>query len=72
MPLPPPAARTPLHKRRLTIDGFEREDGLYDIEGRIVDTKPYRFKNRDRVINISGKMQRKTVHALQVSEHVRR
>lgn len=45
MPLPPPAARTPLHKRRLTIDGFEREDGLYDIEGRIVDTKTYAYES---------------------------
>jgi len=43
MPLPPPAARAPLHERRLTIDGFEREDGLYDIEGRIVDTKTYAY-----------------------------
>lgn len=43
MPLPPPAARVPLHERRLTIDGFEREDGLYDIEGRIVDTKTYAY-----------------------------
>ncbi|MDH3234857.1 MAG: DUF2889 domain-containing protein, partial [Alphaproteobacteria bacterium] len=36
-------ARAPLHERRLTIDGFEREDGLYDIEGRIVDTKTYAY-----------------------------
>jgi hypothetical protein len=43
MPLSPPAARSPLHERRLTIDGFEREDGLYDIEGRLVDTKTYAY-----------------------------
>jgi len=43
MPLPPPAARAPLHARRLTIDGYERDDGLYDIEGRIVDTKTYAY-----------------------------
>lgn len=43
MPLSPPAARAPLHERRLTIDGFEREDGLYDLEGRIVDTKTYAY-----------------------------
>lgn len=45
MPLSPPAARAPLHERRLTIDGYEREDGLYDIEGRIVDTKTYAYNS---------------------------
>jgi len=45
MPLSTPAARTCLHKRRLSIDGFEREDGLYDIEGRIIDTKTYAYES---------------------------
>lgn len=46
MPLPPPAvARTPLHRREITLQGFRREDGLWDIEGRLVDTKAYPFSN---------------------------
>jgi hypothetical protein len=28
--------------------GYEREDGLWDIEGRITDTKTYSFDNLDR------------------------
>ena len=45
MPLPEPKApRQPLHRRQIEIQGFRRDDGLYDIEGRLVDTKPYDFK----------------------------
>lgn len=48
MPLTESAARKPAHTRVVTCQGYERDDGLWDIEGRIVDTKPYRFQNRDR------------------------
>lgn len=37
-----------LHTRQLTYQGFQREDGLFDIEGLLVDTKPYGFANKDR------------------------
>lgn len=36
--------REPLHRRAIEIQGYKREDGLYDIEGHLVDTKPYDFK----------------------------
>ena len=42
--LDPTVARKPLHKRAIEIQGYLREDGLYDIEGHLVDTKPYDFK----------------------------
>ena len=48
MPLPPPSARKHLHTRKIDCQGFLREDGLWDIEGRIVDTKTYGFKNEWR------------------------
>jgi len=48
MPLTPPAPREPLHTRRIEINGYRRADGLFDIEGRLVDTKPYGFPNHDR------------------------
>lgn len=41
MPLPPPAPRRHLHTRTITCEGYEREDGLWDIEARMVDTKTY-------------------------------
>ncbi|MDE1149230.1 MAG: DUF2889 domain-containing protein [Azospirillaceae bacterium] len=48
MPLSPPAARQPLHTRRVTCQGYEREDGLWDIEGHITDEKAYPFANEWR------------------------
>lgn len=40
----PPVERVPLHTRAIEIRGYKRADGLYDIEGRLVDTKPYDFR----------------------------
>jgi hypothetical protein len=37
-------AREPLHARTIEIRGYKRSDGLYDIEGHLVDAKPYDFK----------------------------
>jgi hypothetical protein len=48
MPLSPPAARQPLHTRRVVCQGFFREDGLWDIEGRITDEKSYEHANEWR------------------------
>ena len=36
--------RTPLHTRAVTYRGFSRSDGLWDIEGRLVDTKDYAYE----------------------------
>lgn len=41
MPLSPPAARTLKHVRRVNYQGFERDDGLWDIEGELHDSKAY-------------------------------
>ena len=48
MPLTPPTARETLHTRRIEINGYRRADGLFEIEGRLTDTKPYGFPNQDR------------------------
>ncbi len=48
MPLSKSITRNLAHTRVVTCHGYKREDGLWDIEGRIVDTKPYRFANKDR------------------------
>ena len=48
MPLSKPVSRKLAHTRVVTCHGYRRDDDLWDIEGRIVDTKPYRFRNRDR------------------------
>jgi hypothetical protein len=41
MSLPSAAPRRHLHTRTITCEGFARDDGLWDIEARIVDTKTY-------------------------------
>jgi hypothetical protein len=41
MKLPAPAQRRHLHTRTIACEGYEREDGLFDIEARIIDTKTY-------------------------------
>ena len=44
MPLSPPAPRKKLHNRAITVEGFEREDGLFDVEIELIDTKTYDFE----------------------------
>lgn len=42
MPLPPSApTRRHLHTRIIKIDGYEREDGLFEIEGHLTDVKHF-------------------------------
>jgi hypothetical protein len=48
MTLPAPAAREAIHRRTIECRGFRRADGLWDIEGRMVDTKDYGFDSRYR------------------------
>ena len=48
MPLSEPVKRRHLHTRTVTMQGFAREDGLWDIEGRMTDAKTYSFANHDR------------------------
>lgn len=42
--LAPTVPREPLHRRAIEIRGYKREDGLYDVEAHLEDTKPYDFK----------------------------
>lgn len=48
MPLPPAAEREAIHLREVRCRGFRRADGLWDIEGRMTDTKSYAFDSRYR------------------------
>ena len=48
MPLPAAAPRELIHTRQIECRGFRRADGLWDIEGHLVDTKTYAFKNEHR------------------------
>ena len=46
--LPKPARRKHIHTRTYTGEAFEREDGLFDVEVEMRDTKPFSFDNTDR------------------------
>ncbi|MEH6632567.1 MAG: DUF2889 domain-containing protein [Halopseudomonas aestusnigri] len=48
MPLSPSKNRKHLHQRLYDFQGYEREDDLWDIEGRITDIKSYPFPNQYR------------------------
>jgi hypothetical protein len=48
MPLSPPVPRQHIHRRTVELEGFRRDDGLWDIEGRLLDIKSYAFPNKDR------------------------
>lgn len=45
MPLPPALVpRTRLHSRKISLEGWKREDGLWDIEARITDAKDHDYQ----------------------------
>lgn len=46
--LPQPAPRRHIHTRRVTTEGFLREDGLWDIDGELFDEKSYTYADRER------------------------
>lgn len=48
MPLSKPVPRQHVHTRKIQCLAFEREDGLWDVEARMTDTKTYSFGNQDR------------------------
>lgn len=45
MPLPEATARQHIHTRAIDYRGFKRDDGLWDIEAHMTDTKTYQFSN---------------------------
>ncbi|MFZ1830122.1 MAG: DUF2889 domain-containing protein [Candidatus Competibacteraceae bacterium] len=48
MSLSTPASRQLLHQRNIQCWGYQRDDGLWEIEGRMTDIKTYAFPNEDR------------------------
>ena len=46
--LSPPVAREEVHNRRISCNGFVREDGMYDIEAELTDNKTYPFPSEFR------------------------
>jgi len=50
LPLSESSPRKKLHTRTITLGGFEREDGLFDIDAELNDFKTYDFSTEDRPV----------------------
>lgn len=44
MPLTPSINRQPLHHRAISARGYKRDDGLFEVEAHLQDTKSFDFK----------------------------
>lgn len=42
-PLPAPSPRRLIHSRSIQLQGYERDDGLFEVEGELLDTKTFAF-----------------------------
>lgn len=62
MPLSKPAPRAHMHTREIVCHGYQRDDGLWDIEGALVDTKTYSFDNVER----GGIRAGEPIHAMRI------
>ena len=60
--LPPPVPRQPVHTRRIAFEGFLRDDGLWDIDCELSDTKAEAIQMRERGVLPAGE----PVHLLRV------
>ncbi|HPU53468.1 MAG TPA: DUF2889 domain-containing protein [Burkholderiaceae bacterium] len=60
--LPPPEARERVHTRSIVCRGFRRSDGLFDIEGRFIDTRPFAYHSESRGETPAGR----ALHHMQV------
>lgn len=48
------SSRELLHTRRIEMNGYRRSDGLYEVEGRLIDTKPHDFIPRSGGEPVAG------------------
>jgi hypothetical protein len=44
MPLSPAVQRREIHHRTIDMRAYARDDGLYEVEARLIDTKPFPFE----------------------------
>jgi hypothetical protein len=68
MPLSTPVARKAMHTRSITYQGYQREDGLWDIEGHLIDTKSYPISNKWRTMIAVGEPLHEMLVRLTVDE----
>ena len=47
MPLSKAQSRNLQHLRDITVRGYQRDDGCFDVEGHLIDTKPYSYPSEE-------------------------
>ena len=52
--LPPAAPREAVHTRSIVCRSFRRDDGLIDVDGRFIDTRPFAYDNDFRGFSPPG------------------
>lgn len=59
-PISGATGRRPLHTRAISVDGFERDDGLFEVEGWLTDTKPFDFQppSGERIVGAGAPIHR--------------
>ena len=70
MNLSPPAPRRHKHTRSISCEGYQREDGLWDIEARIVDTKPFAYREPFRGLRAPGEPVHDMALRLTIDDHM--
>ncbi len=66
-----PVSREHIHTRQIHCQGFLRDDGLWDIEGEMIDTKTYSFENKDRGTVNSGDPVHRMLLRLTVDDNLK-
>jgi hypothetical protein len=54
MPMNTPPKRKLLHTRQISCNGYEREDGLWDIEALLTDVKTYDILHHDGTVKLAA------------------
>lgn len=57
----PSGGRRRLHLRRIICEGFARDDGLIDIEGTLIDTKPFAIEMAEKSLSADEAIHQMTV-----------
>lgn len=65
-----PMTRQPIHTRSVNCHGYLRTDGLWDIEGELVDRKHYDSMGAERVHRAAGTPIHSMTICLTVDEHM--
>lgn len=60
--LPEPSARQPIHTRSIVCRSFRRDDGLIELDGRFIDSRPFDYDNEFRGHCHAGSM----LHNMQI------